>query len=354
MPRTLITGSGSAIGANEITNDAMATIMDTSDAWIRERTGVERRYYVDAGTSTTDLSVPAARQALEAAGIAATDVDLMVYATMTPDHFMPGNGGLLQHRLGMRPIPCFDIRQQCSGFLYALQLADAHIRAGMARTVLIVGAEVHSGFMPWSEGGWARLAGDTDAPLAEGEWERNTSVRHLAVLFGDAAAAIVVQATDDGDRGVLDHQLAADGADADKLWVPDVGFRYRPYVDVERVRRTAGMPTMDGRYVFKMATTKMAEVAQLVLGRNHVAVDDLRMVLMHQANRRINEYVQKVLGLPDDKVAHNIQKYGNTTAATIPLLWDEQARAGNISPGDLVLMVGFGAGMTWGASLVRA
>jgi len=354
MPRSVITGSGSAIGANEITNDAIATIMDTSDTWIRERTGVETRYYVDAGTSTTDLSVPAARQALEAAGVEPTDVDLMVYATMTPDHFMPGNGGFLQHRLGMRPIPCFDIRQQCSGFLYALQLADAHVRSGMARTVLIVGAEVHSGFMPWSAGGWARLAGDVDAPLAEGEWERNTSVRHLAVLFGDAAAAIVVQARDGGDRGVIDHQLAADGADADKLWVRDVGFRHRPYVDAERIRRTAGMPTMDGRYVFKMATTKMAEVAEIVLRRNGVTIDDVRMVLMHQANRRINEYVQKMLGLPDDKVAHNIQKYGNTTAATIPLLWDECVRRGNISAGDLVLMVGFGAGMTWGASLVRA
>ncbi len=353
MLRSIISGSGSEIGANEISNDAIGRIMDTSDAWIRERTGVETRYYVDPGTSTTDLAVPAAQRALEAAGGAPEDIDLVVFATMTPDHFFPGNGGLLQARLGLRPVPCFDIRQQCSGFLYGLQLADVHIRSGMARRVLLVGAEVHSGFMPWSDGGWARLAGDVDAPLAEGEWERNTSVRHLAVLFGDAAAAVVVEASEDSNRGIIDQQLAADGADADKLWVPDVGFRHRPYVDVERVRRTAGMPTMDGRYVFKMATTRMAEVAQTVLKRNGVLPEQLSMVLMHQANRRINEFVQKMLGLPDDKVVHNIHKYGNTTAATIPLLWDECVRSGRISPGDLVLMVGFGAGMTWGATLAR-
>ncbi len=355
MARALITGSGSEIAPNRVTNHALARIMDTSDAWIRERTGVETRYYANPGTSSTDLAEPAARRAMEAAGVDPGDVDLVVFATMTPDHYFPGNGGLLQARLGIRTVPCFDIRQQCSGFLYGLQLVDAHVRAGMAKTALLVGAEVHTGFMPWGPGSWARLAGDADAPLPQEEWDFSTRVRHLTVLFGDAAAAVVVRAHDaDDGRGVVDQLLAADGADFDKLFVPGVGFRHRPYVDAGQIARGEFMPVMDGRWVFKMATTRMAETAQAILGRNGLAVDDLAMVLMHQANRRINEYVQKMLGLPDEKVLHNIHKYGNTTAATIPLLWDECVRTGRVRAGDLVLLVSFGAGLTWGATIVRA
>src|SRR3989339_1951831 len=217
MARALITGSGSEIAPNCITNDALARIMDTSDAWIRERTGVETRYYANPGTSSTDLAEPAARRALEAAGVEPDQVDLVVFATMTPDHYFPGNGGLLQSRLGIRPVPCFDIRQQCSGVLYGLQLVDAYIRAGMATTALLVGAEVHTGFMPWGPGSWARLAGDVDAPLPQEEWDFSTRVRHLTVLFGDAAGAVVVRAHEEDDgRGVVDHLLAADGADFDK------------------------------------------------------------------------------------------------------------------------------------------
>lgn len=352
--RSVIAGSGSEIAPNLVTNDMLARIMDTSDSWIRERTGVETRYFVDPGTSTTDLAEGAARKALAHAGLAASDLDLIVFATMTPDHFFPGCGGMLQHRLGMRPGPCFDIRQQCSGFLYGLRLADLHLRAGLARTVLLVGAEVHSGFMPWREGSWARLNGELDAPLAEGEWEVNTRTRHLTVLFGDAAAAVVVRASEDAGRGVIDTLLMADGADADKLCVPGVGFRHRPYVDAGQLDRAEYVPVMDGRHVFRMATTRMMEAAHTILSRNGLSIGDVRMVLMHQANKRINEYVQKALGLPDEKVIHNIQKYANTTAGTIPLLWDECVRGGCVSPGDLVLMVAFGAGMTWGASLVRA
>ncbi len=350
---SVVTGSGSAIAPNLVTNDMLARIMDTSDEWIRERTGVESRYYVDPGTSTTDLAEGASRQALEAAGLAAVDLDLIVFATMTPDRFFPGCGGLLQHRLGARPVPCFDLRQQCSGFLYGLRLADLHIQAGLARYVLLVGAEVHSGFMPWREGSWARLNGQLDAPLAEGEWEMNTQTRHLTVLFGDAAAAVVLSAAESGDRGVIDTMLFADGAEADRLCVPGVGFRHRPYVDVGQLSRGEFVPVMDGRHVFRMATTRMIEAAQAILARHGAGIGDLRMALMHQANRRINEYVQKALGLADAQVAHNIQKYANTTAATIPLLWDECVRDGRLSPGDLVLLVAFGAGMTWGASLVR-
>jgi 3-oxoacyl-[acyl-carrier-protein] synthase-3 len=356
MPRAVIAGSGSEIAPNLITNDMLARIMDTSDAWIQERTGVRTRYFVDPGVSTSQLAEPAARRALEAAGVGPADIDLIVFSTMTPDYYFPGCGGLLQSRLGVPAVPCFDLRQQCSGFLYGLQLADAHVRAGLARTVLLVGAEVHSGFMPWREGSWARLRGDLDAPIPQAEWDTNTATRHLTVLFGDAAAAVVLRADAGSDAAavLLDQALFADGTDAAKLCVPGVGFRHRPYVDPGQVARAEYVPVMDGRYVFKMATTRMADVARALLERNRLALDDVAMVLMHQANLRINEYVQKALGLPDAKVLHNVQRYANTTAATIPLLWDEGVRSGRIRPGDLVLMVAFGAGMTWGASLVRA
>lgn len=383
MPvRSVIVGSGSEIAPNLVTNDMLARIMDTSDRWIRERTGVETRYFVDPGTSTTDLAAAAATRALESAALKPADVDMVIFATMTPDYYFPGCGGLLQARLGMTPVPCFDIRQQCSGFLYGLQLADAQIRAGAAQTVLLVGSEVHSGFMPWSETGWKRLYGSDDE-VSPAEWEVNTRTRHLTVLFGDAAAAVVVVARNDADeapdtadvaqafhraetedgargfsrasrRGVVDTILKADGTHADKLCVPGVGFRHRPFVDAGQIERIEYVPVMDGHAVFKMAAVRMADVARDVLARNGVQTADLAMVLMHQANRRINELVQKMLDLPDAKVPHNINRYANTTSATIPLLWDECVRDGRINEGDLVLCVGFGAGMTWGAVLVRA
>jgi 3-oxoacyl-[acyl-carrier-protein] synthase-3 len=355
--RSVIIGSGSEIAPNLVTNDMLGRIMDTSDEWIRERTGVESRYFVDPGTTTSQLGEGAARKALEAAGLTPTSLDLIVFATMTPDYFFPGCGGLLAHRLGMPATPAFDIRQQCSGFLYGLQLADAHIRSGLAKRVLVVGAEVHSGFMPWREGSWARLRGEVDAPLADGEWEMNTATRDRTVLFGDAGAAVILEAQQGDDpapRGVLDTTLFADGGEADKLCVPGIGFRHRPYVDAAMVDRADYVPVMEGRHVFRMATTKMAEVSRAILQRNGIGVDQLSMVLMHQANKRINEFTQRHLHIPDAKVAHNIHKYANTTAGTIPLLWDECCRDGRIRSGDLVLMVAFGAGMTWGAALVRA
>jgi 3-oxoacyl-[acyl-carrier-protein] synthase-3 len=333
MPRALIIGSGSEIAATRLTNDQMARVVDTNDQWIRERSGVETRHFAPPDVATSDLGVAAAAKALEAAGVEKDEVDMVVFATMTPDHYFPGCGTILQHKLGLGTVPCFDIRQQCSGFLYGLQLADAHIRAGMARTVLLVGAEVHIGFMPWTQENYDYALGVSDVPPTKEEREWNSRFRHLVVLFGDAGAAVVLRASEDGERGVLDHDLHGAGADYE---------------------RGDHIPVMDGRFVFKMATTHMAAVAKTVLERNKVTSDEVKMVLMHQANKRINEYCQRALNLPDEKVPHNIHKYGNTTAATIPLLWDECVRDGRITPGDLVLMVAFGAGMTWGASLVRA
>ena len=351
--RSVIAGSGAAIPPRQVTNPMLARVMDTSDEWIRERSGVETRHYVEPGTGSSDLGVEAARKALDMAGVSRDEVDLVVFSTMTPDHFFPGSGGLLQSKLGIKDVPCFDIRQQCVGFLYGLQLVDAHIRSGMAKTALLVGAEVHTGFMPYSAANWEHLYDPSRPGPTPEEHAWNTRFRHLTVLFGDGGAAVVVVAAEDG-RGILDQALHTDGAEYDKLYVPGAGFKRRPYVDPEQLEKGEHIPVMDGRHVFKMATTRMIEVAQEVLGRNGVGVADLSMVLMHQANKRINEYCQKALGLPDEKVPHNIHKYGNTTAATIPLLWDECVRDGRIRPGDLVLLVAFGAGMSWGATLLRA
>src|SRR5512137_164705 len=207
MRRALILGSGSEIAPTRVTNDQMARIVDTSDEWIRERSGVEARHFATPEIATSDLGVAAARKALEAAGVAADEVDMVVFATMTPDHFFPGCGTILQSKLGLRTVPCFDIRQQCTGFLYGLQLADAQIRAGMAKTVLLVGAEVHIGFMPWTRENFAYAIGESDVPPTKEEWEWNSRFRHLVVLFGDAGAAVVLKATEDDARGVVDHEL---------------------------------------------------------------------------------------------------------------------------------------------------
>jgi len=356
MPRSIIVGSGSQVTGTQITNDALSKVLDTNDAWIRERSGVETRYYVDAGTSSSDLGVVAAERAIENSGIAKEDFDLVISATMTPDFFFPGNSGIYQDRLGLRQIPCFDIRQQCAGFLYGLQLADAHIRSGMAKTVLLVGAEVHTGFMPFSKKTWDVIYGRDPGPVSPEEFEWNSRFRHLLVLFGDAASAVVLKALDDddGDRGIVDTILCGDGKDLEKLYVPGTGFRFRPYTSAEQFERGDHVPVMDGKAVFKMATTRMIEVASQIMKRHGVAVPDLSLVLMHQANKRINEYCAKQLGIPPEKVLHNIERYGNTTAATIPLLFDEAARAGRVKKGDLILMVAFGAGMNWGATLFRA
>jgi 3-oxoacyl-[acyl-carrier-protein] synthase-3 len=353
MVRSVIVGSGTEIPPNRVTNDMLARVLETSDAWVRERSGVETRYYVDPGTATSDLAAAASQKALEMAAVRPDEVDLVVVATMTPDHYFPGVGGILQTKLGLRAVPCFDIRQQCVGFLYGLQLADAYVRAGLAQTVLLVGAEVHSGFLTLSAANWETLYGRSTTPPTPEEWELNNLFRHLTVLFGDAGGAVVIRASE-GERGVVDSLLHTQGDEYQKLYVPGNGFRHRPYVDAEQIRRGDHFPYMDGRAVFKMATTKMMAVAQDILARNRLSLDDVAMVLMHQANKRINEYVQKALRIPDEKVFHNIERYGNTTAGTIPLLWDECVRTGRVKPGDLVLLVAFGAGMSWGASLLRA
>ncbi|MDR0842902.1 MAG: 3-oxoacyl-ACP synthase [Acidobacteriota bacterium] len=366
MVRSVIVGSGVCIPPNKVTNGMLSRIMGADDDWIRDRSGVESRYFVEEGTATSDLGVEAARAALENAQVNKEDLDLIIFATMTPDYYFPGCGSLLQAKLGAPEIPCFDLRQQCAGFLYGMRLADAHIRAGMAKTVLLVGAEVHTGFMPWTAENYDYMYGRSDTPPTPEELEWNDRFRNITVLFGDAGAAVVLKATEsDGDggdgaddvkgaRGIIDCILRANGADFDRLYVPGVGFKHRPYVSVETILAGGHIPEMKGSYVYRSATNSMVAVAREILARNGLGIGDLSLVLMHQANLRINERVQKMLEIPDEKVIHNIHKYGNTTAATIPLLWDEAARTGRLRRGDLVLMVAYGAGMNWGALLLRA
>lgn len=353
MVHAVIVGSGSCVPPNLVTNGMLSRIMDAGDDWIRERSGVETRYYVDEGTATSDLGVAAAVEALEAAVVDKNDLDLIVFATMTPDHFFPGSGGLLQSKLGIKNVPCFDIRQQCAGFLYGMQLVDAYIRSGMAKTVLLVGAETHTGFMPWTAENYRYLYGENATPPTPEEYAWNTRFRNVTVLFGDAGAAVVIKA-EQGDRGVIDCILRTDGSEYKKIYVPGAGFKHRPYVDPEQLKRGDHIPVMNGMSVYRNAANCMVDVTKEILERNNLKLQEVSMVLMHQANKRINERVQKMLGIPEEKVIHNIHKYGNTTAATIPLLWDESVRTGRISRGDLVLMVAFGAGMNWGAVLLRA
>jgi 3-oxoacyl-[acyl-carrier-protein] synthase-3 len=346
-----IIGSGFVTGENLVTNDQLAQVMDTSDAWIRERSGVETRYYVEQGTATSDLGVGAAKKALEDAGVAKEEVDYIVFATMTPDHYFPGCGGILQDKMGMAHIPALDIRQQCTGFIYGLQVSDALLKAGQARTVLLVGAEVHSGFMPWKA--WDFLFGRGGEPPTEEEKAVVTRFRDRTVLFGDAGGAVVLRAGE-GERGILGFQLHSDGSNFKDLYVPGVGFAHRPFVDEEQVREWRHVPEMNGRAVFKLAVSRMPQAVRELCAKHHLAVGDIDLLIAHQANLRISEAVQRALGLPDERVYNNIQKYGNTTAATIPIALDECRKSGRIRPGQLVCFVGLGSGFHWGAALMRA
>ncbi len=343
-----------SVAPHEITNSMLARIMETNDQWIRERSGIKTRYYVDPGTGSADLGAAAARAALGDAGIDAEEVDYLVCATMTPDHYFPGTGSLIQARLGVPPLPALDLRQQCAGFAYGLQTVDALIKSGTASTVLLVGSDVHSSLIPWSERCWDILYGRDDGPLSEQELAWNNRFRHLTVLFGDAAGAMVFRAgSADDERGILGAALYADGDNMDILYVPGVGSAYRPFVDKAMIERGDSVPVMDGRSVFKLAVTHMPKVTKQVLADHGYDRDDLDLLIMHQANLRINEAAQRFLRLGDDKVHNNIQKYGNTTSATLPLAFHEARRAGKAPAGSLVAFTALGAGLHYGSVLMR-
>jgi 3-oxoacyl-[acyl-carrier-protein] synthase-3 len=350
---SIITGSGIGIGRNRVPNEALARIMDTSDEWIRTRSGIEQRYYVDEGVGSAELGVMAAEAALAAAGLEKNDIDAVVFATMTPDHFFPGNGPVLQARMGLGNIPTFDIRQQCSGFLYGLDLADSLLRSGKHRRVLLVGSDVHSPFMPW-ENGWDITIGLSDREVTAEERAANTAIRDRTVLFGDGAGAVVLEAREDGSNGFLGARLHTDGSNLEALYVRGVGFRHRPFVSKQQIDDGDPLPVMEGRAVFKEAVSRMPESVREICAAAGVAVGDIDVLLIHQANLRIVEAVAKQLGLPPAKVPHNIERYGNTTAGTLPILYHECVADGRIQPGMLVCFTALGSGLHWGAALYRA
>ncbi|MBZ0112664.1 MAG: 3-oxoacyl-ACP synthase [Thermoanaerobaculia bacterium] len=328
--------------------------MTTDDAWIQERSGIVERRYVKAGVGSADLGAQAAQAALDDAGVGVDEVDYLVCATMTPDHYLPGSGTLIQDRLGMAPLPALDLRQQCAGFAYGLQVVDALVRSGLARTVLLVGAEVHSSLMPYSEATWRAIEDESAPPPPDEDIAFNSQFRHLLVLFGDGAGAMVFRAHEENDgRGILASRLRGDGAEMKILYTPGVGSGQRPYVSHAGINALQAVPVMEGRAVFKHAVTRMPAATLEVLEAGGYGIDDLDLLVMHQANLRINEAARKQLGLPESKVHNNIQRYGNTTAGTLPICFHEAREAGKAPKGSLVAFTALGAGLHWGSVLLR-
>ncbi|MEE8367955.1 MAG: beta-ketoacyl-ACP synthase III [Thermoanaerobaculia bacterium] len=353
-PRAVLTGTGIAIPPVKVTNSQLASVMETDDDWIQERTGIVTRYYVEPGTGSAELGAQAAKAALLSAGIGAEEIDYIILATMTPDHYFPGSGTLLQEKLGIGPRPALDIRQQCAGFVYGLQMVDALIKSRIARKVLLVGADVHSSLIPFSKASWDLVLGLTQERLSAEELEWNNRFRHLVVLFGDGAGAMIFEATfEQNGKGILGSIVCGDGSQKDILFVPGAGSLNRPWVDEEMIRSGKTVPQMDGRRVFKLAVKMMPEVTRQLLEQCGYGLEDLDLLIMHQANLRINEAARKALHLPLGKVHNNISRYGNTTSATLPICFHEAVQAGKAAAGSLVAFTALGAGLHWGSVLIR-
>ncbi len=334
MKKTIIRGTGRYLPERQVTNDDLTKIMDTSDEWIRQRTGIETRYWVNEGEiiGSSDLGFEASKKALDKAGWDATDIDLIIFATLSPDLCFPGSGCLLQHKLGLNSTPALDIRQQCSGFVYGLATADAFIKSGQADRVLFVGAEVHSHGL-----------------------EMATSGRDVTVIFGDGAAAVCLEGTDtDENVGILASALHAQGEFASSLLIEAPTFREGPFISEQMIKDGRHFPKMDGRAVFKHAVTRLPEVTKEVLEKAALTIDDIDLVIPHQANFRINLSFQKAMEIDDEKMFNNIQRYGNTTAASIPIALDEAIEMNRVNKDTTILFVGLGAGLTWGGLIYRA
>ncbi len=347
---TRIIGTAIATGEHRVSNQDLTRVLDTSDEWIRERTGIKHRYYCGINTTTSDLATQAAEKALLSAGVQKEEVDYILVATMTPDYYLPGCGSLVQKKLGVKNIPTLDIRQQCCGFLYGLQLADALLRSGQSKTLLLIGADVHTGFMPWKE--WDFLFGLSDQGPSAKDREEYSRFRDRIVLFGDGAGAVVLRA-DSQTSGLLAYTLHSDGNNLEDLYVPSGGTAFRPYISHQHLAEMKHMPAMNGRSVFRSAVTYLPQAIRSVCATQGVEVQDIDMLILHQANLRINEAVQKALRLPSEKVFNNIQSYGNTTAGTIPIAYHQCRQEGRIQPGHLVCFAGLGSGLHWGAALMR-
>jgi 3-oxoacyl-[acyl-carrier-protein] synthase-3 len=329
--RAIITGTGHYLPPRAVPNADLEKLTNTTDEWIRERSGILERRWVEPGTGSSDLAVEAAKSAIERAGLDKNDIDFIIAATLSPDHYFPGIGVLVQAKLGLSTIGALDVRNQCSGFIYALSVADQYIRAGTYKKILLVAAEVQSTSLDFSDQG-----------------------RDIAVLFGDGAGAVIVEpgSADDG-RGILSTHLFCDGRFVSDLWMENPSPKNSPVFQLEMFHQGKFFPRMDGRKVFINAVERMPEAVMTGLRHNGLDLKDISLVIPHQANDRISQMVAKKLQLPDSKIVRNIQRYGNTTAASIPIALDEVVRDGRLKQGDLLVLTAFGSGFTWASAVIR-
>lgn len=334
MYNSKITGLGFYVPDHVVTNDDLSKLMDTSDEWIQERTGIkERRHVVGDADTTTAMGVKAARIAIERAGIDKDEVDFIVFATLSPDYYFPGPGVLVQRDLELRTVGALDVRNQCSGFVYGLSVADQYVKTGMYRNVLVIGSELHSRGL-----------------------DMTTRGRGVSVIFGDGAGAAIVSREENPEKGILSTHLHSEGEHAEELSVIAPGMGKRWVTDILRDNDPEDVsyyPYMNGQFVFKNAVVRFSEVIMEGLKTNQLEPSDIDMLIPHQANLRISQFIQKKFGLSDNQVYNNIMQYGNTTAASIPIALTEAWEQGKIKEGDLVVLAAFGSGFTWGSVIIR-
>ena len=334
MYHSKITGLGYYVPDNVVTNDDLSKIMDTNDEWIQERTGIqERRHIIRGEDTTTTMGVKAAKIAIERSGIAKEDIDFVVFATLSPDYYFPGSGVLVQRDLGLKNVGALDIRNQCSGFVYAVSIADQYIKTGMYKNILIIGSEVQSTGLDMTNRG-----------------------RGVSVIFGDGAGAAILSREEDLSKGILSTHLHSEGQHAEELYVKAPGMGGRWVTDIladNDPEDDSYFGYMNGQFVFKNAVVRFSEVINEGLEANGLQVSDIDMLIPHQANLRISQFIQNKFKLTDDQVFNNIQKYGNTTAASIPIALTEAWEQGKIKSGDTVVLVAFGSGFTWGSVIIK-
>jgi len=330
MPNAYIAGSGFYVPPKIVTNDELSKHMNTTDEWIHERTGIRERRYVEPGVGPSDLAIHATEQALAAAGLSVEDIDFIIFATSTPDYYIPGSGCLLQEKMGFNEIGALDIRVQCSGFVYGISIAEQYIKTGVFKNILLVGAEVQSTAMNLSDEG-----------------------RDTAVIFGDGAGAVIIRSTET-DRGILSTHMHTEGKYLKELWVEAPASREgHPRILPEHLAQGKQYLKMNGKEVFRHAIKRFNEVIHEGLSANNLQADDIDLLIPHQANLRITQFVQKKLGLDDDQIYSNVHKYGNTTAASIPIALAEAVNEGKVSRGDLVVFASFGSGFTWASAVMK-
>ena len=335
MYHSKITGLGHYVPENIVTNDDLSKIIETNDAWIQERTGIQERRHVvkGSGETTTTMGVKAAEMAIDKAGIDKQEIDFIVFATLSPDYYFPGPGVLVQRDLGIDTVGALDVRNQCSGFVYALSVADQYVKSGMYKNVLVIGSELQSHGMDMTNRG-----------------------RNISVIFGDGAGAAIVSREEDLTKGILSTHLHSEGAHAEALSLLAPGMGSRWVTDILEDNNPEDLsyyPYMDGQFVFKNAVVRFSEVINEGLAANDLSKEDISLLVPHQANLRIAQFIQKKFGLADHQVFNNIMKYGNTTAASIPIALSEAFEQGKVKDGDLVVLAAFGSGFTWGSAIIR-